>query len=62
MLRERTETHMKATICRKYGPPDVLELEEIQKPTPGDDEAILKVQASSVGARDCESHSFSFPL
>ena len=39
---------MKAIVFTKYGPLDSLKLEEIQKPTPGDDEVLVKVHASSV--------------
>lgn len=39
---------MKAIICTKYGPLDDLKLEEVPKPTPDDDEALVKVHAASV--------------
>ncbi len=45
---------MKAIVYTKYGPPDVLKLEEIQKPTPTDDEVLIKVQAVSVNRSDWE--------
>ncbi len=43
---------MKAIVYNRYGSPDVLKLEELQKPTPGDDEALIKVHAASVNAYD----------
>jgi NADPH:quinone reductase-like Zn-dependent oxidoreductase len=39
---------MKAVVCTKYGPPDTLKLEEVPKPTPSDDEVLIKVHAASV--------------
>ncbi len=45
---------MKAIIRHQYGSPDVLKLEEIQKPTAGDDEVLVKVHASSVSSSDWE--------
>ena len=39
---------MKAIVCTEYGPPDILKLEEVPKPTPGQDEVLVKVQASSL--------------
>lgn len=45
---------MKAIVCDRYGSPDVLELLEIDKPTPGDDEVLVKVHAASANRGDWE--------
>jgi NADPH:quinone reductase-like Zn-dependent oxidoreductase len=45
---------MKAIVCTKYGTPDVLELRDVEKPTPNEDEALVKVHAASLNAADLE--------
>jgi len=43
---------MKAIICTKYGSPDVLQLCEVAKPAPKDDEVLIKIHAASINSRD----------
>ena len=43
---------MKAIVYDQYGPPDVLELKEVEKPTPKDDKVLIEVQAASLNPLD----------
>jgi len=43
---------MKAAVRDRFGPPDVVELREIEKPTPADDEVLVRVRAASVNPAD----------
>ena len=43
---------MKAIVCTRYGPPEALQLTEVAKPTPTDDEVLIKIRAASVNPVD----------
>jgi NADPH:quinone reductase-like Zn-dependent oxidoreductase len=53
---------MKAIVCTKYGPPDVLQLREVEKPSPEKDEVCIKIHASAVTASDTFIRGFKIPL
>ena len=43
---------MKAIVCTKHGPPDVLELHEVDKPVPQNDQVLIQVHAATVTTGD----------
>jgi len=51
---------VKAAVCTRYGPPEVLQLREVRRPVPQDDEVLVRIRATTVGAADCELRRFDF--
>lgn len=61
-VRHRIEKRMRAIAYSNYGPPDVLQLREVEKPVPKDDEVLIRVRAAEATKADCEMRSFKFAV
>lgn len=53
---------MKAVVYTKYGPPEVLHVEEVVPPIPEDDELLIRVRAAEATKADCEMRGFNFQV
>lgn len=52
---------MKAAVCRRYGPPDVVEIADVPRPRLGANDVLIKVRATTVTAADWRLRSFNLP-
>lgn len=52
---------MRAVVCGRYGPPDVLELQEVETPVPGPNEVLIRIRATTVSSADYRARTLDIP-
>ena len=60
--RSLKEVRMRAVVCTRYGPPEVLKIEQVEKPVPKDNEILIKVLATTVTSADSRVRGFRVPI
>ncbi len=56
-----TNEKMKAVVCTKYGPPEVLQVQDVAKPNPKDNEVLIRIYATTVSSGDARARGLNFP-
>jgi NADPH:quinone reductase-like Zn-dependent oxidoreductase len=53
---------MKAVVCDRYGPPEILRLTDVERPVPGPDEVLIRIRATTVNRSDTETRQGAPPV